>query len=194
MVPHTDKATYVTGSGRGGKTGELVCGGGVFKGEILAGQPDGKGQFYASQVLCTLPGMQHNAPVLTAYMHVDIIWFNSSRAALTTCCATLCIPHMYSCRLGCGASSYSMMVNGSGVEEKAGAHATTTMEKHTKARLCKEVRHCGITHRPRPGSTGCMHASKTLHNSLKAACQPKVYKVSELQLNNLCCVGRSMDQ
>lgn len=39
------------GSGRGGKIGELVCGDGIFKGEVLAGQPNGKGQFFASQVL-----------------------------------------------------------------------------------------------------------------------------------------------
>ena len=53
VAPHDNQA-YVTGSGRGGKSGELACGGGIYKGEILAGQPDGKGQFYASQVLCTL--------------------------------------------------------------------------------------------------------------------------------------------
>lgn len=39
-----------TGSGKGGKTGELVCEGGIFRGEVLAGQPNGTGQFYASQV------------------------------------------------------------------------------------------------------------------------------------------------
>ncbi|KAA6428969.1 MAG: hypothetical protein FRX49_01079 [Trebouxia sp. A1-2] len=41
--------TSVTGTGRAGKTGELVCGGGMYKGEILAGQPNGKGQFFTSQ-------------------------------------------------------------------------------------------------------------------------------------------------
>ncbi|DBA90468.1 TPA: hypothetical protein ACH3X1_003733 [Trebouxia sp. C0004] len=40
----------LTGTGRAGKTGKLVCGGGIFKGEVLAGQPNGKGQFFISQV------------------------------------------------------------------------------------------------------------------------------------------------
>ena len=43
--------TFMTGSGKGGKVGDLVCGGGTFKGEVLAGQPNGSGQFYTSQVL-----------------------------------------------------------------------------------------------------------------------------------------------
>ena len=40
----------VIGSGKGGKTGELVCEGGIFRGEVLAGQPNGAGQFLAPQV------------------------------------------------------------------------------------------------------------------------------------------------
>ena len=40
----------LTGSGKGGSVGELVCGGGTFKGEVLAGQPNGKGQFFTTQV------------------------------------------------------------------------------------------------------------------------------------------------
>ena len=44
-----------TGPGRAGRVGELLCAGGVYKGEALAGQPHGQGQFFAAQVqsVCT---------------------------------------------------------------------------------------------------------------------------------------------
>ena len=65
--------TLVTGMGRAGKTGELVCGGGIFKGEVLAGQPNGKGEFFISQVhhtclsnwCCSALHFLHEIPLLT---------------------------------------------------------------------------------------------------------------------------------
>lgn len=41
----------IPGTGKAGKAGELICQGGLYKGEILAGQPNGKGKFFSSQVL-----------------------------------------------------------------------------------------------------------------------------------------------
>ena len=38
------------GPARAGKVGELSCAGGFYRGEVLAGQPHGKGQFFTMLV------------------------------------------------------------------------------------------------------------------------------------------------
>ena len=52
FIVQASKAACATPAGpaRAGKVGELSCAGGFYRGEVLAGQPHGKGQFFTMLV------------------------------------------------------------------------------------------------------------------------------------------------
>ena len=128
LIDSSTTTACIPGTGKAGKVGELICQGGLYKGEILAGQPNGKGNFFSSQVVSTA-ALLHAIHIAKLHLqHLQLVAARSLAHSLTASCPS---------RLAQEGSDWSIRETGSGENVRVRAPAITTMARHIKV-LCQK--------------------------------------------------------